>query len=318
MFAYTGDAWWRDKAIRYSRLIEERQHDDAVHDLGFLFWSTWKRWHEHAPQAFIQQTLIQAGRTAGSRFRERGEYLPSFVSAESCFIDIMMNVGIIFYAARESQDADLWHNALRHCLTTRRHLVRGDGSAAHEGIFDTQTGEFLRESTHQGWRADSSWARGLTWSIYGFGTAYRFTADRRFLQTAEACAAYYIEHTAEHGIPPNDWLEPQPAQAYESSAAAIAASAFFQLAELSVDSVRAIDYRRYALRILDALMAPAFLAIDTPDWEGILKGGIYHQSRGLGLNESVMWGEYFFLEALVEALRILEGRPESQSARPSC
>ncbi len=316
MHAYSGDSWWREQAMHYSRLIEERQHDDTVHDLGFLFWSTWKRWGDHSPQRFIEDALIQAGRTAGSRFRELGEYLPSFVSAESCFIDIMMNVGIIFYAARHSRDQALWDKALRHCLTTRRYLVRGDGSAVHEGIFDIKSGEFLRESTHQGWRDDSSWARGLTWAIYGFGTAYRFTRDRRFLATAEACAAYYIENTAEHGIPPNDWREAQPAHEFESSAAAIAASAFWQLSDISPDAIRASMYQRYALTILERLLQPDFLAIETPGWEGVLKRGMYHERRKLGVNESVMWGEYFFLEALLDALWRLEGNPKS--ARPSC
>jgi unsaturated chondroitin disaccharide hydrolase len=37
----TGDAYWRERAEHYSRLIEHRQHDRNVHDLGFLFWSTW-------------------------------------------------------------------------------------------------------------------------------------------------------------------------------------------------------------------------------------------------------------------------------------
>lgn len=316
MFSYTEDVWWRDQAIHYSRLIEHRKTDDAVHDLGFLFWSTWKRWHDYSPDAFINDVLVQAGQTAGSRFREKGQYLPSFVSEASLFIDIMMNVGIIFYAARQSDDKTLWENAAKHCHTTRRYLVRGDGSTAHEGIFDTATGQFMRQSTHQGWRDDSSWARGLTWAIYGFGTAFRFTGDHRFLQTAENCAAYYIEQTPGHGVPPNDWTEPNPVSPYESSAAAIAASSFLQLSELTADSVRARMYQQYAFAILDALLQPTFLAIDTPNWEGILKGGIYHPRKDLGMNESVMWGEYFFLEALLDAQHKLNG--QHTSARPGC
>ncbi len=318
MFTYTGDVWWRDQAMRYSRLIEDRKLDNTVHDLGFLFWSTWKRWHEHAPEDFIHDVVIAAGSTAGSRFREKGGYLPSFVSQESSFIDIMMNVGIIFYAARQTDNCELWDNAATHCLTTRRYLVRGDGSSAHEGIFDTETGEFLRQTTHQGWRDDSSWARGLTWAIYGFGTAFRFTEDSRFLQTAEACAAFYLEHTPAHGVPPNDWAEPNPTHPHESSAAAIAASAFLQLAEITSDSLRAIRYQQYAFTILDTLLGSGFLAIDTPHWEGILMQGMYHQSKGLGVNESVMWGDYFFLEVLLDALHILSGRQAYGGARPAC
>ncbi|HZS88638.1 MAG TPA: glycosyl hydrolase [Chloroflexota bacterium] len=298
----TGDAWWRERAEHYSRLIEHRQHDRTVHDLGFLFWSSWKRWYDLTGDPGANEVVIQAGRTQALRFMEKGRYLRSFVAPESLFIDIMMNVGIIYYAAEQRGDAGLRRLADEHCLTTRRFLVRGDGSTAHEGIFDLQTGEFLRQSTHQGWRGDSSWARGLTWALYGFGTVYRFTGDRRFLDTAQRCADFYIERTPAHGVPPNDWDEPHPAHPYESSAAAIAASGLLQLAEIADEPARAERYHAYALTILSTLCGSEFLAIDTPGWEGILKHGMYHERKGLGVDESVMWGEYFFVEALDKKL----------------
>lgn len=302
LYRYTDDPWWREKAEHYCRLIEHRQTDRAVHDLGFLFWPTWKCWYDLTGEPKINDVVLAAGRTLALRFREKGGYLCSFVAEHSLFIDIMMNVGIVFYAAQQAQDERLWRIARQHCLTTRRYLVRGDGSTAHEGIFDPQTGQFLRQSTHQGWRDDSAWARGLAWALYGFGTAYSFTRDVRFLQTAESCANFYIERTPAHGVPPNDWDEPNPAQPYESSAAAITASGLWNLAKLTGDQARAVLYRQYALRILDTLTGPEFLAMDTPGWEGILKHGIYHQCKGLGVDESVMWGDYFFLEAVSKVI----------------
>ena len=297
-----GTDYWLQKAIEYSSLLEGRQHDREVHDLGFTFWSSWKRWYDLTGDEALKTTIVTAGQTMGKRFKENGKYLRSFVSEESLFIDIMMNVGIIFYAARETKDDALWQRAMDHCLTTRRYLVRGDGSTSHEGIFDLDSGEFLRQTTHQGWRNDSSWARGLGWSLYGFGTVYVYTQDPRFLECAEMNARFYMEQTPEHGIPPNDWAEPNPADAYESSAAAIAASGFFNLARLVSDETKARTYFDYASTILNTLTGPQFLANETPGWEGILKLGSYHQRLGLGVNESVMWGEYFFLEALSKAL----------------
>ncbi len=293
---------WRERAEHYSRLIEERQHDTNVHDLGFVFWSTWKRWFDLTGDEEARARVVQAGRTMGLRFNEDGSYLRSFVAPESCFIDIMMNVGIVFYAATETGDADLLRKARDHCLTSRRFLVRGDGSTAHEGLFDLKSGAFVRQATHQGWRDDSSWARGQTWGLYGFGTAYQLSGDERFLETAERCADFYIARTPLNGVPPNDWEEPSPRRPFESSAAAIAASGLFQLAALTHDPDRAAAYEAYARTILDTLLTTEFLAIETPGWEGILKHGSYHERMDLGVDESVMWGEYFFVEALDKLL----------------
>ena len=296
------DPEWRARAEHYSLLVEERQHDRNVHDLGFVFWSTWKRWFDLAGDPALNERVITAGTTMGLRYNVPGKYLRSFVAPESCFIDIMMNIGIIYYAAQQSDNADLLDRVNNHCLTTRRYLVRGDGSTSHEGIFNTETGEFLRQTTHQGWRDDSSWARGQTWALYGFGTAYRFTQDPRFLDTAIRCAEFYIDRTPANGVPPNDWEESNPVQPWESSAAAIAASGMLQLAALVDDPALADRYNAYARRILDTLLTPEFVAVDTPGWEGILKHGSYHERLGLGVNESVMWGEYFFCEALDKLL----------------
>ena len=305
LYLYTGDEFWRGKAERYCELIEERKDDRETHDLGFLFWHSWKRWHDLDGAERQRDVVIRAGQTMGARFKEKGGYLSSFVAPESAFIDIMMNIGIIFYAARETDDEALYDIALRNCLTSRRYLVRGDGSAVHEGIFDLETGAFLRESTHQGWRHDTSWARGLSWAIYGFGTANTFTRDPRFLQTARHCADYYILNTPAHGVCPNDWLEPNPARPHEASAAAITSSGLQNLAELVGDPLRARYYRDYAIRIMDSLSEPDFLASGDSQWEGILKRAAYHERLDLGVDESTMFGDYFYLESAAKLLNLI-------------
>jgi unsaturated chondroitin disaccharide hydrolase len=298
----TQEIGWFERAEHYSRELEERKHDRDVHDLGFVFWPAYKRWFDLTNDSDLNDVVIIAGTTMGHRFNEQGKFLRSFVAPESCFIDIMMNIGIIFYAARQSHNDDLLRKVTEHCLTTRRYLVRGDGSTSHEGIFDLETGEFLRQTTHQGWRDDSSWARGQAWALYGFGTAFRFSQDARFLNTAEHCADFFIERTGESGVPPNDWEESNPTRPWESSAAAIAASGLFQLAELTPDPSRSERYRSYAVRIMTTLLDSEFVADQTPGWEGILKHGSYHERLDLGVDESVMWGEYFFVEALDKLL----------------
>jgi unsaturated chondroitin disaccharide hydrolase len=304
---HTGQADWRKWAEQYSRPLEPRRLDRTVHDLGFIFFSTYLRWFHLTGDPALKQVLIDAGRTLALR-RQPGGYLASFIGPQSLFIDIMMNVGIILWAANETGDDQLRQVALEHCRTTQRHLVRPDGGTAHEGIFDAQ-GRFLRQTTHQGWGPDSTWTRGLAWAIYGFTAVHRLSGEAEFLATARRCADCYLRRAPADLVPFWDFdLPPDGPQLHDSSAAAITASGLWDLAEaVSVPAEKA-RYQGAASTILQTLCSDRFLARARPEWEGILLHGIYHYHKGLGVDESVAWGDHFFVEALVKALA---GRSEA-------
>ncbi len=313
----TGKNEWLDKAVSYATPLESRQYDRAVHDLGFLFFSTHLRWLELGGDAnHIEPLLIQAGKTMAMRFMEKGQYLRSFVEPASLFIDIMMNVGTLFYAGLKSGDAHVLDIGHRHCLTTRRTIVRGDGSTSHEGIFDLETGEFLRQTTHQGYRGDSSWSRGLAWSLYGFTRSYLQTQRSEYLETAMLNADYYLENTPADGVTPWDYDAPETGALAKSqvdtSAAAIAASGLLDLANAVADRTKARAYRDFALTSLRSL-SEKYLGNLTPGFEGVLNGGVYHIHKNLGVHEAVLFGEYFFVEALDKALTALAQEPTSNT-----
>ncbi len=312
----TGDAWWRSMAEHYSRLLEHRQHDRDVHDLGFLFLNTYLPWYRLTGDERLRQVLITAGRTLALRFNPLGRYLRSFMGPESLFIDIMMNVPLIFHAAREAGDHSLYELAVAHCRTTEQTLVRPNGSTAHEGIFDPETGEFLRQLTQQGLRADSTWTRGLAWSLYGFSTVFTYTGEPADLDIARRNAECFLERCPEGLVPPWDFDVPDgPARVDDSSAAAIAASGLWDLAELTApgDPARGRRYRDASLTILETLCSDQYLAWSTPGWEGVLKHGVYHIHKNLGVDESVMWGEFFFLEAVDKVLSSASRKPSDES-----
>src|SRR5262245_36781476 len=135
LYRHTGEAYWRRQAKAYSRPLEPRQHDRTVHDLGFLFFSTYLRWYHLTGEPHQRDVLVTAGGTLALR-RQKGGYLASFLGPQSCFIDIMMNVGIIFWAARETGDEALRQVAVEHCQVTAKYLVAADGRTAHECLFD--------------------------------------------------------------------------------------------------------------------------------------------------------------------------------------
>jgi unsaturated chondroitin disaccharide hydrolase len=303
LYQQTGERFWREQAENHCRLIEHKKHDQTVHDLGFIFLNSYLPWYERTGDARLQEVLITAGRTLGGRYQPKGGYIASFIGPQSLFIDIMMNVPIVFYAARETGDEALLTIARTHCRTTERTLVRPDGGTAHEGLFDAETGRFIGQSTHQGLSAESDWSRGLAWSLYGFGTVFRYTQDPADRHVAVRNADHFLERLPASGVAPWDFDAPEgPDRLDDSSASAIAASGLWQLADLVDDPQRSDRYRTATLTILDALCTDRYLSGRDPDWEGILKHGVYHMHKKLGVDESVMWGDFFLLEAVCRVL----------------
>ena len=66
---------------------------------------------------------------------------------------------------------------------------------------------------------------------------------------------------------------------------------------LVADDDLAQRYHSHAEATLVRLREPEFVAYED-SWEGVLKHGSYHETKHLGVDESVMWGEYFFVETL--------------------
>ena len=89
----TNDLRWRELAQEYSRALEPRKDDQEVHDLGFIFYhGTYKRWYEATvrqgrPDQALKDVVIRAGQVLALRFKPNGQYLRSFISDESLFIE---------------------------------------------------------------------------------------------------------------------------------------------------------------------------------------------------------------------------------------
>lgn len=315
---------WLRRAEEYTERLKHRRHDRDVHDLGFVLLSSYGRWIDALDagdprRQEIEDVLVTAATVQSFRYNSGGEdeFIYSFNGPQSLFIDIMMNVRLLFWASTRGAEPEVLRRAMAHCHTSARYLVRRDGpslgaedgSVAHEAIFNTDPGrgEFRCLSTQQGYSPFSCWSRGLAWALYGFAEAYRYVQEPEFLETAERCAKYYLKHTPENGVPPWDYGAPGlPDEPDDSSAAAIAGCGFHILAQQVSDGsaegeARAGKYREACHRIAGTLSGPDYLAKFSPAQEGILLHGVYHRPNNWGVDASVPWGEYFFLE-LVERL----------------
>ncbi len=126
------------------------------------------------------------------------------------------------------------------------------------------------------------------------------------MAVAQRNADCYLARCDASLVPPWDFdVPPGPDRIDDSSAAAIAASGLWNLADLTDkrEPARADRFRNAALSILDSLCTDRYLAWSDAGWEGVLKHGVYHFHKKLGVDESVMWGDFFFLEAVAKVLR---------------
>jgi unsaturated chondroitin disaccharide hydrolase len=377
----TGEPEWRRAAEAHTVPLKNRRFDRDVHDLGFIFLPTYRRWHDALPPGdrdrhALADVLATAGTVQSFRWREgRGGadgFVYSFNGPQSLFIDTLMNVRLLFWAARHGAPPEVGERAVSHARTSLRHLVRRDGpglgeedgAVAHEAIFNAEAGrgEFRCLSTQQGYSPFTTWARGLAWSIYGFAEAFAWTGEETFLDAATRCAGFYLRRTPPDGVPYWDYgapgivfpprsgafppLSPRPSRAVvlgtvpdvpgasagspppdpgggaspalrgtprtppeplDSSAAAVTACGLRMLAGLSRDAEFSARVSRAASRIAETLLSDRFLAEGKAGEQGILLHGTYHRPRGWGVDCSVMWGDYFFLELLE---RIVMGDPD--------
>lgn len=78
---------------------------------------------------------------------------------------------------------------------------RADGSTWHVLNYNQQTGAVTARYTSQGYADSSCWSRGQAWAIYGFVSAYRWTKNVAFLNTAVKAADYFLARLPADGVP---------------------------------------------------------------------------------------------------------------------
>ncbi|KAJ6001351.1 hypothetical protein N7522_006578 [Penicillium canescens] len=247
-------------------------HQNALkrdtHDLGFMIapWAM-KSWEIHRdPAAF--NTLIMAAHSLASRFNATTQCLRSwdvcitqkykFTDPSRDFlviIDNMLNLDLLFWAAKETSNRALYDMAQAHAHTTRKHHIREDKSTFHVINFDAETGGVKSRFTNQGYSDDSCWARGQAWGILGFMQTYEWTQDSVFLNTARDLAKYFIAHLPADGVPYWDLTAPvTETSPRDTSAAMVAACGLLLLYKALKGGIEADNYLQEAFQLVNAVV----------------------------------------------------------------
>jgi unsaturated chondroitin disaccharide hydrolase len=305
----TGRARYRDAAERFvasfARRLDERVDLDT-HDIGFLYTLgcvvPWRltgdasardvalRAADHLMTRYLERAgIIQAWGDLG-RPEERGRTI----------IDSLMNTPLLYWASTETGDPRYAQAASRHARRLRDDMLREEGSTFHTFFWDPESGAPLRGATEQGHADDSCWARGQAWAIYGFAINYRLSGDVTLLDASRRSADYFLRHLPADRVPFWDLaLSHGAGEPRDSSAAAIAATGLIELARMcDGDVADAERYRRAALEVLETLIV-GYATGGATGGRPLIDGGVYDAPKNIGVNEGNLWGDYFYLEALV-------------------
>lgn len=245
------------------------------------------------------------------RFRDEGGYIQAWrpkagdlkqarFANGRMIADTMQNLALLYWAHQETGIADYRDVADAHAETTRRHLVRGDGTSYHCFLFDPATGEPLRGETHQGYADESCWARGQAWLIHGFAQSYLYNRKKEFLNAARLVAAKTEELMKQSQVPVWDFaLAKGEFPHRDSSAGAIMAAGLYIL-ESVTEGAEAVRWRSFGDRLISGLTAECDLTTD-PLAEGILAHGAANVNVGRS-DTMLPYGDYYFMEALMRSL----------------
>jgi len=322
---------------------------------------------------FLALALKTSGAVQAARWspvRDGRGYIYSFNGPHSLFADTIRSLRSLALAhhlghtlmGEGDQRISLLERLVHHAAVTAEFSVYyGEGRdaydvpgrVAHESVFNVKDGSYRCPSTQQGYSPFTTWTRGLAWTMCGYAEELQFIAslsdhelepmggrekvEGMMVRAAEATCDYYLEQTAQDGIPYwdtgapqleklGDWLNKpsDPFNDYEpvdSSAAAIAAQGLWRfgrfLEKRGHDPERARRYRQAALAIARTLFDGPYLSTDVQH-QGLILHSVYHRPKGwdtippgrrVPCGESSMWGDYHARELALLLLREANGAP---------
>ena len=135
-----------------------------------------------------------------------------------------MNLPLLYWASEMTGDGKYRDVAVKHTATCLKNSFRPDGSTYHT-FFMHKDGSPHRGETCQGYRADSFWAHGQAWAVYGSILSKRYTQDSAAMDAFRKALDFYRTRLPEDLVPCWDMLfQPESGEPRDSSSAAIVAS----------------------------------------------------------------------------------------------
>uniref|UniRef100_F4CAG8 Glycosyl hydrolase family 88 n=1 Tax=Sphingobacterium sp. (strain 21) TaxID=743722 RepID=F4CAG8_SPHS2 len=306
LYEFSGDESLRKEAESRMKDLEKEQYNKGTHDLGFMLYCSFGNGLRLTGNSHYQEVLLQGATSLISRFNPQVGCIRSWDHHQEkwefpVIIDNMMNLELLNWANRVSNNERYAEIARTHANTTLKNHFRQDNSSYHVVDYATATGAIRHKQTAQGAFDESAWARGQAWGLYGYTMMYRDTRHEAYLQQAMHIASYLMNHPnlPSDKIPYWDYnAKDIPNSPRDASAAAISASALLELSTYAPKDTAA-KYVNFAEQIIQQLASPTYRAAIGTNGGFLLKHSVGNLPGNSEVDVPLSYADYYYVEALM-------------------
>ena len=307
-YEYTGDDAFKNLALKnvdsFLNRVEKRIELDH-HDLGFLYSLSCVAGYKLTGSAEGRRAGLLAADKLMERFQEKGGFIQAWgeLGARDNYrliIDCLLNIPLLHWASLETGNPVYRNAAVRHYEAACNNVIRDDASAYHTFYFDPETGEPLKGVTRQGYSDDSAWARGQAWGIYGIPLNYRYVKDDSAFNLFKGMTNYFLNRLPEDEVCYWDLIFTDGSnQSRDSSAAAIGVCGIHEMLKYLPEVESDKNTYRHAMHCILRSLIERYTAPEIKPGNPVLLHGVYSWHSGKGVDEGNIWGDYYYMEALM-------------------
>lgn len=281
------------------------------HDMGFLYSPSCVAGYKLTGNETGRKAAILAADQLIRRFHPVGNFIQAWGAMDApenyrLIIDCLLNLPLLYWASEETGDPKYRDIAEKHIHTAVANVIREDHSTWHTFFFDMKTGAPDHGSHLSGiprrFRVGERCRRGAS---TGWALAYKYTEREEYIQKVSGMSQTFFWRICPRiwyrsGIWSSRTGDDQPR---DSSSASIAACGMLEMAKyLKPDEAEA--YRATAKRLMKALY-DGYAVKDPKESNGLVLHSTYsnhspyNTCNHYGVDECNIWGDYFYMEALM-------------------
>ena len=307
-YEYTNDNKYKDLAEKniasFKNRVEKNIEIDH-HDLGFLYSLSCVSGYKITNSSDAKIASIKAADKLISRYQEVGGFIQAWGELGNkenyrFIIDCLLNIPLLYWASETTGDSKYREIADIHFITSCNNVIRDDASAYHTFYMNNETGMPIKGVTRQGYNDDSSWSRGQAWGVYGIPLNYKYTKNESCFNLYKGMTNYFLNRLPKDNVCYWDLIfKDGDGHSKDSSAAAIAVCGMHEMNKYLPEVDEDKEVYKYAMHNILRSLIENYTSKEISLGKPILYHGVYSWHSGKGVDEGNIWGDYFYLEALI-------------------